>query len=87
MFNYFLQVHHTSLEAYLQSLKEQNVFVFHTGYVNFDNRIKVNKDIWQKQWEEIRPPEKRENQVALNKDQLEKHKTYEHNLKLWNQKN
>lgn len=86
-FNYFLQGHHTSLEAYLQSLKEQNVFVFHTGYVNFDNRIKVNKDIWQKQWEEIRPPEKRENQVALNKDQLEKHKTYEHNLKLWNQKN
>ena len=44
--------------------------LFFIKYVNFDNRIKVNKDIWQKQWEEIRPQEKRENEVAVTKEEL-----------------
>lgn len=73
------------MQEYLNSLERQMVFIYHLGYLNFDNRIKVNKDIWQKQWEEIRPQEKRENQVAVTKEALEKYQTYNHNLKLWNE--
>ena len=53
------------------------------GYVNFKNRVKVNKDIWQKQWEEIRPVEKKENQVPVTEKELEMYETFEHELKLW----
>ena len=63
----------------------QNVFLYHIGYVNFENRIKVNKDIWQKQWEEIRPIEKKQNQVAITEKQLEQYETFKHGLKLWNE--
>ena len=74
-----------SLEEYLNTLSKQNLFVYHTGYANFDTRVKVNKDIWQKQWEEIRPKEKKENLIAVTTQELGKHKTYKHNLKLWNE--
>ena len=74
-----------NLQDYLSILSKQNLFVYHTGYANFDNRIKVNKDVWQKQWEEIRPKEKKENLVAVTTEELQKHKTYKHNLKLWNE--
>tara|TARA_Y100000401_G_scaffold24246_1_gene16673 strand:- start:1486 stop:2304 length:819 start_codon:yes stop_codon:yes gene_type:complete len=84
-FVYYVKGHPVSLQAYLDILKEQNVFIFHIGYLNFENRIKVNKDIWQKQWEEIRPQEKRENEVAVTKEELEKHETFDHDLKLWNE--
>ena len=74
-----------TLQSYLETLKIQNVFLYHIGYVNFENRVKVNKDIWQKQWEEIRPPEKRENQVAVTEAELEQYETFEHGLKLWDE--
>ena len=74
-----------TLQSYLETLKIQNVFLYHIGYVNFENRVKVNKDIWQKQWEEIRPAEKRENQVAVTEAELEQYETFEHGLKLWNE--
>ena len=74
-----------TLQSYIETLKMQNVFLYHIGYVSFENRIKVNKDIWQKQWEEIRPQEKRENQVAVTKEELEQYETFEHGLKLWNE--
>lgn len=72
-----------SLEEYTSVLSEHEIYVYHLGYIDFDNRIKVNKDIWQKQWEEIRPPSKRTNQVAVKISDLEKHATFHHNLKLW----
>jgi len=72
-----------TLESYLETLKIQNVFLYHMGYVNFKNRVKVNKDIWQKQWEEIRPIEKKENQVPVTEKELEMYETFEHKLKLW----
>ena len=75
----------TNLKDYLLALEEQSVYVFHLGYMNFENRIKVNEDIWREQWEEIRPPEKRENAVALSVEELKKHPTFEHNLKLWHE--
>lgn len=74
-----------NLKEYLNILKNQEVYVYHLGYLNFDNRVKVNKDIWQKQWEEIRPQEKRENAVAITTEELEKYETFEHNLKLWDE--
>jgi len=74
-----------TLEKYLETLKIQNVFLYHIGYVNFENRVKVNKDIWQKQWEEIRPIEKKENQVPITQEELNQYETFEHGLKLWSE--
>ena len=81
----YLVSYPSNMDEYFKILKKQNLFVYHIGYANFDNRIKVNKDVWQKQWEEIRPKEKKENLVAVTTEELQKHKTYKHNLKLWNE--
>lgn len=54
-------------------------YVLHTGYVNFDQRVRVNKAIWAEHWE-LRSGHK-EN-VAVDKGALEHYPTIKHNLKL-----
>ena len=50
--------------------------------MNFENRIKVNKDIWKKQWEEIREAK---GEVPITIEELDHYETFEHNLGLWNE--
>ncbi len=54
-------------------------FTVHTGYVSFDQRIKVNKAIWAHHWE-LRSGH-REN-VAVDKRVLEDHPLIKHSLNL-----
>lgn len=68
-------------ENFYDYLNNEGIFVYHTGYVDFEKTIKRNNEFWQKHWE-LRGgiPFDR---IPLKLEDMTKFKTVEHNLDLW----
>jgi hypothetical protein len=35
-----------ALDSYLKFLKEEGIYVFHLGYVDFEQKAKINREVW-----------------------------------------
>jgi hypothetical protein len=64
----------------IDSLRNNNPFVVHTGYINLDNRILRNKNFWEKHWkiESGGEPPKHKVHQSLNdfQENYQKHNLY-----------
>ncbi len=78
----YSSAHIPDREGYLCSVDRNGIFLYHLGYLSFEHRVKVNNDLWKKQWEEIRGSEEK---VMTTKKELSQFDTYRHGLKLWNE--
>jgi len=70
-------------EDFFQFLSAVDIYVYHIGYLDLNKRILVNNSIWKDIWENKRGVN---NTVPNTIQELNKVKTYHHNLKLWNEK-
>ena len=66
----------------LKYMKDGYPFVYHLGYVDFNERVKRNNEFWIPFWEKATGGDK--NNHATNTEQLEKRECFEHGLPLWN---
>ena len=57
-------------------------FVYHLGYVDFNERVKRNNEFWIPFWEKATGGDK--NNHATDTEQLEKRESFKHGLPLWN---
>jgi hypothetical protein len=74
------QIDFQTFTEYINHLKTLELYVFHTGFVNFKDRVHRNVEWWDSQWE-IEGGKKKD--IALHESQLFKANCYKHGLKLW----
>jgi len=75
-------------ENYIQECTSK-IFIYHTGYLNFENRLTRNKNFWNEQFkiQAGHAQEEAANKFApLNIKDLENKSLIKHGLKLWNEK-
>ncbi len=65
----------------LSYMKNGHPFVYHLGYVDFNERVKRNNEFWIPFWEKATGGDK--NNHATDIKQLENKETFEHGLRLW----
>ena len=70
-----------SPQEHYEFLENEGLFVFHTGYINFQNTIDKNTQFWQPHWEERggKPYSK----IPLTLEEMTNLLTINHNLSLW----
>lgn len=69
-------------EFILKYMKSGHPFVYHVGYVNFENRLKRNNEFWIDFWTKATGGDG--NNHATKIEDLNKREVFEHGLSLWN---
>lgn len=72
------------LEHYFKKLDESLIYVFHLGYVDFQNRVDRNKNFWYSHWRTESNGEPPKHKVHMDVNEFNE-ETERHNLRLWNE--
>jgi hypothetical protein len=68
-----------ALDSYLKFLKEEGIYVFHLGYVDFEQKAKINREVWGEHHKFMTGAET----SFLTQAEQMYSITYSHNLPLW----
>lgn len=71
-------------EDYFSWLEAESVFVFHTGFLDFNKKIVRNKNFWNKHWETV-SGKKHNTAMTVEEFENRSQNLKLHNLKLWNE--